>query len=94
MKTTTELFLAFTTGRKPAFTYGANETFSNAKVYDISPKQYQWLSSLIFKKFNSLGDSKGLVSASQYSETINGFSYSIIGNKKLRIRVYELPVRN
>jgi hypothetical protein len=91
LKTTSDLFLAFT-NKTPAFQYGPNETFNNAKVYDISPKQYNWLSNLIWKQIDAAsGDKTGIVSAQQYSENINGFSYSIIGKKKLRIRVWQLP---
>lgn len=92
MKTTSDLFTAFTTNRKPAFQYGPNETFNNAKVYDISPKQYQWLANLIWQQVaQAHGDKSGIVSPQQYSENINGFSYSLIGTKKLRIIVWELP---
>lgn len=86
MKTTTELFLAFTNG-VPLFTYGPNEVHANGRVYSISQKQHSWICSLIINKFNKLKDSSGLVSVSQYHETINGNSYCLTSGKKMRIRV-------
>lgn len=94
MKTTTDLFLAFTKGRKPVLTYGPDDIFANARVYDISIKQYQWLVSLIFKKFDRVNHGGALVSPNQYSEDIDGFSYSLVGNKKMRIRVWPLSATN
>lgn len=88
MKTTTDLFLAFTEGRTPTIENGDNVCFPNAKFFFISEKQANWLSNLIFKKAESF---KGgiLYSTRQYTETINGVGYTLIVGKKTRkIRVW------
>ncbi len=92
MKTTTDLFVMFTTGRKETYQNGDNETFNSAKFYDLSPKQSKWICDLIYTKFKSVKNGNNLVSAEQYSENINGYSYSLRCLKtKTRIMVWQLP---
>lgn len=88
MKTTTELFQAFTSNRNPTIVNPSDVNFPNAKFYFISQKQASWLSSLIFQHASKIKG--GLLSdVKQYSETINGKSYTLITGKKTnRIRVF------
>jgi len=86
MKTTTDLFIAFTSKRNPTIVNGDDVNFANAKFYFISPKQASWLSSLIFQKASK---TKGncLHATKQYFEYIDGYCYTLIQGKTNRIRV-------
>lgn len=86
MKTTTELFKAFTENRKATINRG-EWNLRGAKEYFISQKQSVWLSSLIFAKAQGINGGN-LCTTSQYIETIDGKNYSLIQGKRThRIRV-------
>lgn len=87
MKTTTDLFLAFTKDRTPTYTNGSDVCFPNAKFFFISEKQSRWLSNLIFKKASGIKGGE-LHSTEQYIETIGEDNYClIVGKRTRRIRI-------
>ena len=87
MKTTTDLFLAFTSNRVPTIVNASTDVHPGAEFFFISDKQSNWLSSVIFKKVSSIKGGE-LSTTQQYQEKINGKTYCLIVGKRTRkIRV-------
>ena len=82
MKTSNELFVAFTSNRKPTITHPDTYVHPNAMEFSISEKQFSWLCSLVYKE----NPNKDFL-LTQYYAKINGMTYIVIGKKNKRIRV-------
>lgn len=82
MKTSNELFIAFTSNRKPTIKHPETYVHPNAMEFSISEKQLSWLCRLVYNE----NPNKDFL-LTQYSVDINGMTYMVIGKKNKRIRV-------